>query len=155
MRRGWWWWGGGGARIVKHFIITDMTIFIFFFLNLWQMSVVKWYQSLYDMSRLKSIFLQCYTLKAVSESCLTLCNTIQNSISPEVKRLYVHFPILVLAYDSHVALFPIVQELVLIIWLFTWHLWILRYIEEAWVFCSVQWWSIQNLQDKTSSAKEN
>ncbi|KAL5473219.1 hypothetical protein EMCRGX_G027672 [Ephydatia muelleri] len=52
-----------------------------------KMSVVRWYQSLYDMSRLKSILLQCYALKAVSEACQTLCSTIQDSISPAVKKL--------------------------------------------------------------------
>ena len=54
----------------------------------WQVSVSKWYQSLYDISRLKSVVLQCYALKEASGSCLSLCETIQKTIRPAVKKLY-------------------------------------------------------------------
>ena len=57
----------------------------------WQTSVSKWYQSKYDISRHKSIVLQCYALKQTSESCLSLCEVVEKTIRPTVKELYVHF----------------------------------------------------------------
>ena len=54
----------------------------------WQVSVRKWYQSLNDIKRLKSVVLQCYALKEASGSCLSLCETIQKTIRPAVKKLY-------------------------------------------------------------------
>ena len=85
---------GRGQHVIIPICLYHTHLSSFFFSNAWQMSVVRWYQSLYDMSRLKSILLQCYALKAVSEACQTLCSTIQDSISPAVKKLYVHFPML-------------------------------------------------------------
>ena len=52
------------------------------------MSVSKWYQSLNDIKKRKTIVVQCYALKEASGSCLSLCETIQKTIQPAVKKLY-------------------------------------------------------------------
>ena len=91
----------------------------------WQVSVSKWYQNLYDISRLKSVVLQCYALKEASGSCLSLCETIQKTIRPAVKKLYDTSQKLYFVYNSSMmCYFFMVEELMWTIWLSTLFPWI-------------------------------
>ena len=55
----------------------------------WQTSVSKWYQSKYDISTPRKLLGE--ALEETSRSCLSLCQTVEKTIRPTVKELYVHF----------------------------------------------------------------